>query len=195
MGKLLKGGILGGIVLFIWGALSWAVLDWHTTTLEKFPDENAASTFIKSMPTSGMYILPLSFKLPDSSSQLDKEKAMEENRQRKTKGPVVFAAISKQGASTDMIKEMGIALITQIIAALLITGLVLLKPHTQFSGRLFQIMLFALAAGIVTHIPYMIWFQFTPYYTLISILDLLIGWLFAGLVISYATKPKYPNFY
>ena len=195
MGKLIKGGILGGIILFIWGAISWTVLNWHMTTLEKFPDENAASEFIQNLPKSGMYVLPMSFKLPDTASQGEIDKAMEESMQRKAKGPIVFAAVSKQGNNPNMAKEMGISLITQIIAAFLVTGLILLRPHTQFSGRLFQVMLFALAAGIVTYIPYMNWFMFSPYYTLISIIDLLIGWFFAGLVISYFTRPKYPNFY
>lgn len=195
MGKLIKGGVFGGIILFVWAAISWTLLNWHITTFEPFPNENTASEFIQSLPTSGMYMLPMSFKLPNSASQVDKDAAMEENNQRKTKGPIVFAAVSKQGTNPNMFKEMGISLVSQIIAALLVTGLVLIKPHTQYSHRLFQVILFALAAGIVTHIPYMNWFVFSPYYTLISMLDLLIGWFFAGLVISYFTRPRYPSFY
>ena len=195
MAKWLKGGIFGGIVLFIWGAISWTVLDWHISTFEKFPDENTATAFISEIPKSGMYVLPLSFKLPDTASESEKIKAMADSMKRKENGPIVFAAIWKDGTDINMVQQLVIAFINQIIAALLVTGLVLLRPHTQFSGRFFQVMLFATAAAVVTHIPYMNWFYFTPYYTFINILDLLIGWFMAAFVISYFTRPKYPNFY
>ena len=38
---LIKGGIFGGIILFVWGFISWVVLPWHTITLNKFKDEAA----------------------------------------------------------------------------------------------------------------------------------------------------------
>ncbi len=195
MGKLLKGGILGGLVLFIWGAISWTVLDWHISTLEKFPDENAATAFIEELPESGMYMLPLSFKLSGSASQTTIDEAIASSMKRKETGPIVLASVWKGGTDANMIQQLVVALITQIIAAIIVTGLVLIKPHTQFSGRFFQVILFALAAAIVTYIPYMNWFFFPTYYTIISILDLLIGWFFAAFVISHFTRPKYPNFY
>ncbi len=192
MTKWLKGGIFGGIVLFIWGAISWTVLDWHISTFKKFPDESVATSFISEIPKSGMYVLPLSFKLSDTTSESDKT---DNTKKYKDNSPIVFAAIWKDGANTNMLQQLIVSLISQIIAALLVTGIVLLRPHTQFSGRFFQVMLFAVAAAIVTHIPYMNWFYFTSYYTFINILDLLIGWFMAAFVISYVTRPKYPNFY
>lgn len=181
MGKLLKGGILGGLVLFIWGVISWTVLDWHTSTFENFPSEVVATEFINQVPKSGMYIQ----QSIDNQTQISVS----------NNSPLMFAAISKAGTQKSMLVHMGIALLMQIIAAMIVTGLVLIKPHIQFTGRLFQVLLFALAAAIVTYVPYMNWFNFSAHYTLVSIIDLLIGWLFAGLVISRLTKPKYPQFY
>lgn len=184
MGKLLKGGVLGGLVLFLWGVISWTVLDWHSSTLEKFPNEGAASAFINQLPKSGMYL-----QKPELSLGGQEQSATKGN------APIIFAAVSNNDPDTNMVTHLVLSLITQIIAAIIITGLVLIKPHIQFGGRLFQVILFALAAGIVTYVPYMNWFHFSFYYTLISIIDLLIGWFLAGMVISYFTRPKYPNFY
>ena len=183
MGKLLKGGILGGLVLFLWGAISWTVLDWHSSAFEKFPDDSTTTAFTNQLPQSGMYL-----QKPEQSLGGQEQPATND-------APIIFAVVSNNGSNTNMVTHLVISLITQIIAAIIITGLVLIKPHIQFGGRLFQVMLFALAAGIVTYIPYMNWFHFSFYYTLISIIDLLIGWLLAGLVISHFTRPKYPNFY
>lgn len=194
MAKWLKGGVFSGIVLFIWGAISWTVLDWHDSTFKQFPDKNIAMTFAQEMPKSGMYIFPLSPKLPNIISKTERMKSMVDEVKYKENKPLIFAAIWKNGADINRVQQLIISFISKIIAALLVTGMVLLRPHTQFSGRFFQVMLFASAAAIVTHIPYMNWFYFTPYYTLINILDLLIGWFMAAFVISYFTRPSYPNF-
>ena len=33
---LVKGTVLGGLALFLWGAVSWMVLPWHQATLLPF---------------------------------------------------------------------------------------------------------------------------------------------------------------
>jgi hypothetical protein len=142
-----------------------------------------------------MYLLPLTQKLDAPVTQAQQDRAEAESMQRKSAGPVVFASVSKQGIGDSIIKQLGFALLAQIIAALLVTKLILVKPHSLFSGRLFQVMLFALAAGMVTHVPHMNWFYFSQHYTIVSILDLLIGWLLAGFVISHFTRPSYPSFH
>ena len=32
----IKAGILGGIIVFMWGMVSWMVLPWHTSTIVSF---------------------------------------------------------------------------------------------------------------------------------------------------------------
>ncbi|MEK6698785.1 MAG: hypothetical protein AABZ10_07060 [Nitrospirota bacterium] len=63
MKKHILPSILAGIVLFVWGFISWALLPWHMTVANKFADEAAVSRVLKeNAPQSGVYYLPFSEK-------------------------------------------------------------------------------------------------------------------------------------
>jgi len=57
--KLLLGTVLGGLIVFAWGAISWMVLPWHAATLQAFTNEAAVSKVIQAnAPQPGVYFLP-----------------------------------------------------------------------------------------------------------------------------------------
>src|SRR5947207_2767946 len=57
--KILLGGVVGGIVLFIWGALAWMVLPLHTPHVKTLPNESAVTAAIKGNVTeTGLYFFP-----------------------------------------------------------------------------------------------------------------------------------------
>jgi hypothetical protein len=58
-GALIKGTILGGVVLFAWSMLSWTVLGLHSSSLLHFTDETAvAQAMLDNAPQPGVYALP-----------------------------------------------------------------------------------------------------------------------------------------
>lgn len=167
----LIGGVLGGIILFVWSAVSWMVLPWHMMTLHSFKDEVAVvQTIQTNAPQSGMYMLPL-----QETSQV--------------KGPLVFASVYTQGMPSSMTSSLIISFITQIIVAFLVSWL-LTKITGGYLSRLGVVMLFALAASIQTDIAYWNWFHFDTMYTAVAIADMLIGWFLAGLLLAKLTKNK-----
>lgn len=173
MTKLIVAGILGGIILFIWGTISWMVLPWHKKTMHEFTDQTAVSQVIQAnAPTSGIYFSP----------------SMKQKQQVATtqqiKPPMIFAAINLKGMPATLWPCMIAALITQVIAAFLVAWLLMGTAMTHYICRVGFVVVFALAAGIVTHIPNWIWFRFSTDYTVVAIADLLIGWFLAGLVIA-----------
>lgn len=168
--KLILGGVLGGIILFIWSALSWMVLPWHMKTLQSFKDDNAVSQILTANSTqSGMYMLP--------SPQMKTSQATP------SQGPVMFAAVRLEGMPS-MVREMIIQFIIQIVAAFLVTWLVMKTAGLSYLGRVGFVIVFALTAGIVTDLPYWNWFSFDTSYTLVALADLMVGWFLAGLVIA-----------
>ena len=57
--SLSLGGLIGGLVLFAWGVVSWMLLPWHLATLEKFKDEDKVAQALTANATkSGVYLLP-----------------------------------------------------------------------------------------------------------------------------------------
>jgi hypothetical protein len=179
MGKLLKGGLSGGLILFIWSTLSWNILGWQLSAFDQFPSESSRSELMQKIPASGMYFF--------SSPQQNKNVTTTQNHQ-------IFVAVHTETQANAQSIQLVISLLTQIFAALLITGLLLLKPHMQYTKRLSQVLLFAAAASIVTYLPYMNQFYFSWQYTSIAMLNLLIGWLLASFAIAYVTRPNYPRF-
>lgn len=171
--RIIIAGILGGIILFIWSAISWMALPWHMTTLHSFKDEKAVSELVQSNTSiSGIYVLPF----------------MSQNGQAKdaqtAKGPMIFASVHQEGMSRAMTLPMIISLITQIIAACFVAWMVSKTDRLNYFGRVVFVVVFAFAAGLVVDMPYWNWFGFDANYTLVQMSDLLIGWFLAGLVLA-----------
>lgn len=192
MGKLLKGGMIGGIVLFVWSIVSWGVLSWHIDSLQSFDDEKKMTMVIEeNVKKPGVYFLPMA-QLPTISSfdmQFGELLSIQANKQ-----PLMFASILPNGLQESSAKTWLLALAAQMVAAFLVTSLVLINTCARFWGRFGQVMLFAIAASIVTHVPYFTWFHFPLTFILVEVVDLLVAWALAGIVIASVTKPKYPNF-
>jgi hypothetical protein len=193
MGKLFKGSLLGGFILFLWGAISWMVLDWHSQVLNGFEDEKKIAQALQvNVDKAGVYVLPmLEMSLEPAEKQSEVQQLQMAARE---KGPVAVATIMPDGASNDMVKPLVISLATQVIAAFLVTALLLINSPPSFMGRLTMVMLFATGASVITYIPLYNWFYFPLDFTLLAVADIVIGWLLAGIAISWVTQPRYPRF-
>ena len=103
MKKNLLLSIAAGLVLFVWGFISWTVLPWHNMVANKFANEAAVSQALKeNSPQKGVYYLPYS---------------------EKDHGPNqvgAFVNVLPQGTEMNMGKQMAIGVITQIIGAFLV---------------------------------------------------------------------------
>lgn len=173
--KIVISGIVGGVVLFLWSAISWMVLPYHMETIHSFKDSKVVAETVKdnAMVSSGMYFTPMMHK--DGSNM-----STEEARQ-----PMVFAAVTVEGMNKSMQTAMGYGLATQILAAFLVAYMLMQLPSTAgYIRRVWFVVVFGLSAGVVTDIPYWNWFGFDCNYTLVQMADLIVGWFFAGLVLG-----------
>lgn len=176
MHPCIKGGIVGALILFLWGFVSWMILHWHDTTLHAFNNESAITEVIASNATqSGIYLLPL--------------QAIK-NNQDTTHQPFVFAAVHLEGTPTSMALPMAISFLLQFLAALTVAWMLMQTSGLSYAGRVVFVLLFALAASMVTHGPYWNWFYFDKQYTLVMVADLLIGWFLAALALARICTPR-----
>lgn len=174
MAGYIKAGILGGIVLFIWGFISWTMLPWHTMSMHNFKSDVAVTQAIQAnAPESGIYVLP----------SMHPGEGMES----KSTGPMVFASIHLPGMSSSMGMPMGIGLLTQIVAAFLVAWM-LARTKLSYVGKVGFVVIFALTATIIRDVPAWNWFMFDTHYTLVMMADTIIGWFFAGLVLAKFSK-------
>ena len=169
-GSLILAGILGGFVLFIWSAISWMALPWHTATLGIFGDPNAVLQAVaENVPNSGVYVAPMG--------------ESEAVQQQIAAGPMVFASV-RLGPMPSMAVLMMRGLLIYIVAALL--GALLLS-HTKpmsYGSRVAFLVIGAALVGVAGHLPQWNWWGFSLPFTAAEIADLLIGWSLAGLVMA-----------
>lgn len=181
----LKAAVIGGIVVFIWGMLSWMVFPWHQNCFKKFSNESEVARAVShNAPTCGMYILPNTFKYDSNTSQSEMNKGMA----MMEKGPFMFACVQPNGMGKMSIKPFIISLIIQIIGAFIATWMLLQTKGLAFRQKVFFITLFGLGAGVICLLPCWNWWGFPGSYVLMNIVDLVIAWFLAGLAIAKVLK-------
>ena len=173
MKKCVLAVVLSAMVLFAWGFLSWAVLPWHNAVTNQFADESAVSEVLKeNAPAAGMYYLPFA--------------------QEDLKPGAVFAManVLPDGFDTGMGGMMGLGLLGQAVSAMLVLLLLCKTSNLDYWGRVCYVALAGLTIGFVSHFPYWNWFGFSTAYTLVIIVDSLIAWFLAGLVLAKFVEGK-----
>ncbi len=172
--KIILGGVLGGLVMFLWGAVSWIVLPWHDITLNTFTDEAAvADAVISNAPRDGVYVLP------DPG-----EAAAEKDAAAITAAPFLFVNVSRQGVDPQNPWLYIRSLLTQIIAATLITLLLVQTRGLRFWCRVGFVETIGILVAVLATLPMWNWWQFPARYTLVNFADLVIAAILAGLVIA-----------
>ena len=190
MKTILKAGILGGLIVYIWGVVSWMALPWHTLTLGKFADYGAVAEVIQeNAGASGIYILPNPHVHEDGLSKEKREHFMEQGMERMKQGPFMFAAVSLEGADPASPTPYLSNLLLQIVMAMLIAWLLLQANISCYKRRVLMVVLIGAIAGTQGHLVNAMWWRFSMEYTLVNIADLLISWFLAGLLIARFTVP------
>ncbi|MGE5196404.1 MAG: hypothetical protein ACM3JI_03635 [Anaerolineae bacterium] len=189
--SLLMSAVLGGAIVFIWGAISWMVIPWHAPTMLKFHDEETVAGVIKkNAPEDGIYVLPSypSFKEPVAKEAEQKE--MAELREKMKKGPFIFASVNLHGMDPQSPLLYVRSIIIQMIGAFFVSYLLMHTSGLTYFKRVWFVMITALIAWIICLLPAWNWWGFSTCYVIVALLDLLIGWFLAGLVIAGLIRSK-----
>jgi hypothetical protein len=189
--SLALGGVLGGLVLFVWGVVSYMVLPWHTAVLSKFADEAAvARALTANTLASGMHILPNPHKVEPGMTEAHRQAAEEDGVKRMMQGPFMFASVGLTGAR-DMGQAMGLNVLGNILSATLVTWLLLQTSARSYWGRVGFVVVLAFTTCTIAYVPYWIWWNFSTGFTLVEFADHVIGWFLVGLVLTkFATLPS-----
>lgn len=191
-GTLTKGALLGGLTLFVWGALSWMVLPWHMKTMNTFTDEKAvALALVGAAPASGVYMLPNGHPNDPNLTPEQRSAAMAQAKDRMTKGPIALVVVNLTGMDPDKMGPMlAKGFVVQALAALLFTWLLLQAGIAGYGARVLFVVVAALAGAVVCHLPNMVWMGYPADYTNVLMADTVVGWLLGGLVLAKITAPR-----
>jgi len=171
---LLKGAVLGGLVFFFWGNISWMVIGWHKSYMLELPNEEVFSNVIKqSVPKNGLYVIPYH----DGS---DHEAAA----QKMQEGPFAYMALSPQGLNMNMLPFMLRSIFFNMFMAMLATFLLLQIAEYSFFHKVLFVKMIGLSAGIWTIFSNWNWWNFPGLYLVINFFDVAIAWGLMGVVLS-----------
>ncbi len=184
----IKSGIVGGIILFIWSAISWMALPWHMATLHGFNDEVAVEQIIvANTPKSGIYVMPMKqmdMKQAASDAASSSSSSTTSTATSTTTTPQIFASVNLKGMGSSMAMPMVIAVIYLIIAACLVAWMLSKTVGLGYLNRVGFVVVFGIAVAILSALPCWNWFGFALNYSMVMMADIIIGWFLAGLVMA-----------
>ena len=167
MKKIILAAVLGGLAVHIWGFISWVILPWHNSVANKFTDETVVAQVLQNNASvAGVYYLPFS------------------EQDHKAGEAAAFVNVLPQGFDMNMGRMMLMALLLNIFSAFIATILLRQTSQLDYIQRVGFVTLTGLAIGFISHHPYWNWFGFSSAYVAVIIIDTVITWLLAGLVIA-----------
>jgi hypothetical protein len=183
--RIFLAGLLGGVAMFLWGFVSWGVLDWHH--VGTLPDEGDFVGALKGTP-GGVYFVPgmsHGADLPDD----EKAKLEEEWKRKHAQGPRAFVVYRPEGKEAmqpmDFVRGFSLGFLGCLLAAAMLATTRL----SSWFGRFVFVVGFGLMAGIGEGY-YWNYFSFPDEWTTVMVMDHVAGWATAGFVLASMVKPK-----
>jgi hypothetical protein len=184
--KIMKCGLIGGFILFVWGAVSWTVLPWQKSQVKSFSDEsNVRSAIRNNIDGSGIYMLPSFNHCQGKPDEIASAK------ERMREGPFATITVMANGKNPSMVGGAVWSLIVKVIAACLVTWLLLHSAHPhEYNKSVKFITMIGIVIAIAATLPYAIWFGFPGSFAITSMLEIVIGWFLASLAIARILSGK-----
>ncbi len=179
MKRVIIATFTGALIAFVWGFISWVLLDWHTPSTFTNAD-NVAEVIKENAPSHGVYMLPLNENEEDQAAAI-------------TKGPFVYATIrpGKLNQPWSMTNSMLISFANNLLCSFVITICVLRIRATRFISRASVGATLGIFAAISMALPRWNWFETPTIHLLADASDPIIAYTLAGLVIASIIKaPK-----
>ena len=185
MKKIVMAGLAGGIVVFLWGFVSHMLLPVGTMGLTQMPvNSPLLEAMQQNLSQEGLYAFP---GLEVGRKQTEAEDAVWTGRYKM--GPNGLLLYHPVGTDPVSAKRLGLQLATDIAGALLLAYLlVAIAGSTGAQVPLTKMLRISAVAGLFAwasiEIAYWNWYGFPGAFVLAELIDQLVGWTLAGLVMA-----------
>lgn len=180
--RVLVAALIGGIVMFVWGAVAHMALGLGSIGIRQPAGEDVVlSSLRQGLGTrSGVYILP-SF----DPARMSDQAAIKAYSDKATSSPYAWIVYLPQGE--DMMRmgpQLGRQWASDTLSALALAFVMGLAAG-GFGKRLGIAAAAALFAWLSAWVPYWNWYRFPLDFTLAALAEQLAGWLLAGAAIAW----------
>lgn len=198
--RYLLSGILAGLLMFAWSAVSWMGLPFHGASLNNFPTAAADADAPKGessiaklrLPKSGVYHYPGFPHHEDGSAVSDAE--LNEMFERMKAGPTISLLVyHADGREPFPMKNFAIGICSCIVASWIATWLTwLAAPRLQSYGRR---VLFVTGLGAFVFFAFYaqswLWWGYSFEFGIAGAIDIIVAPMLGGLVIAaYVKSPS-----
>ena len=190
--KIVLGGVLAGLVLFVWSSIAHMLLPIGDMGVKAITKEDAFLAATKANITeSGLYIFPgEAMMAAKSGSKEEQRAAMDAVIEKYHTGPHGILVYHPVGETLSMTRflavEFGADIIVGLIAAL---ALVLASGKLlSFAGRVGLVTALGLLGWLSTDVSYWNWYGFPAAYEVGQFLDQVVGMAFAGTLLAFMMR-------
>jgi hypothetical protein len=190
MKRVILAGLLGGVILFVWGAVAHEALPLGEAGVRALDNEQVQTALKGNVKESGFYIFPM----PDMAamSKEQQQKAMEQAEQKMRAGPTGIMVVYPQGREFLMPQHLATQAVTDLLTGLLAATLLYWAASLKsYSSRVLFIVLLGLFPTLTVELPQWNWYGFPTVYMLAQLAMHLIGFLLAGLLLARMVRPKF----
>ena len=180
--RVLWAGLFGGIVFFIWGSLAHTVLPIGIMGMKLAADQQ--STLAAIAPTThgaGVYVYPSI--APEKWNDAAAVKAFGEANKG---SPYAFVVYQPGGnpANVDMTPNLAKQFGSDLLSAWIV-AFVLALGSFGFAKRVFIATALGAFSWQTVSVPYWNWYMFPVDFTVGSLMEQVIGWMLAGVVMAW----------
>jgi len=182
MKRILLAGLVGGLVVFVWGAASHMLLPVGEMGLKSMPvNSPLPETMRANLADDGLYFFP--------GREVGRKQTEAEDAVWMTKykmGPTGLLLYHRSGNSPMSPRLLGVELATDIAGALLLAYLLtqLSAGGAGIGSQMRISMLAGIFAWVSISVPYWNWYGFPCAFILAELIDQVVGWTLAGLFMA-----------
>ncbi len=183
--RLFIAAILGGIVMFVWGAFSHMVLNIYGTSMTPVPNETAVIAALKeNIKEPGWYFVP---GMDMTRQPTDEEMASFTEKYKA--GPT--ASIIYQPVGSDLISptQLGTEFVSNIAAAFIAALILSFAVVGFFRGAVISTLI-GLTGWLSINVSYWNWYRFPTSFVTAELIDQAAGWFLSGLVIAFVMRHR-----
>lgn len=183
--RIVLAAIVGGFLMFVWGAVSQRVLPFAHDALKPIPTEGIVlSTLGGNLTAPGMYAFPwmdLSGKAAPAEQQ--------EWNQKLASGPSGLLIYRPNGGESMSPRQLVSEFVSSVLAAFL-GALILVQLPGGFPRRVLSVTTIGIAAWLSISVSQWTWYGFSTPFLLGDLADQFGGWLLAGIGMAMLIKPR-----
>jgi hypothetical protein len=183
--RIIIAAIVGGIVMFMWGAVSHMLTPVGEMGLKTIANEEPVVMSLQAnLKEPGFYFVP--------GMDMSKEPTPEEEAAwtaRYEKGPNAIVIYSPTGETPMSPKQLAVELGSDVFASLIV-ALLLTWTAAAFTKRVAMATLIGLVAWLSVNVSYWNWYHFPAAMVMGELIDQVVGWFLTGLVMAFILRKQ-----